>query len=246
MYALPAALTFSGGPPTAAPVDAAHRIGEAVGIGNALTILMQIETADVLQRGPARIVSYSLDPFHRNFDVGQQERRVVFRIRTPTTGPNANDWRTETPNVLEPNRVYLVAATYDGTVARLYLDGQLYGRSNLMAAGCAMPALCDAGMPFAHALLGASFALVALGWLQPKARRRMQGIAICAGATSALLQWGVHALFAASVPNPWFGLLNVAGAFAIAVGLIDEKLPRPGPPWPNDGRQPTPERVGSG
>jgi hypothetical protein len=218
-YVLPAPLTFDGGPPASAPDDVARQIGEAAARANAFTIVAELQTADIRQRGPARVVSFSRDPLHRNFDLGQDEQRVVFRIRTETTGENANDWRTETPNVLESNRPYVVAATYDGSIARVFLDGELYGRSNLMAAGCPMPVLCDAGRPFARAMLGASVALAVLGWSGPTLQRRALGIAVCAGAASALAQWLLAALFGSSVLSPWLGLLNAAGALCVAIGV---------------------------
>jgi hypothetical protein len=96
------------------------------------------------------------------------------------------------------------------------MDGELYGRSNLMAAGCAIPALCGTAMPFARALLGASVALAVLGWSRPTLRRRAQVIAACTGAASALPQWLLAALFGSLVPSPWLGLLNAAGALCVA------------------------------
>jgi outer membrane protein assembly factor BamB len=45
-------------------------------------------TDDARQTGPARILTFSSDPYHRNFTLGQEGDRVVFRLRTPETGEN--------------------------------------------------------------------------------------------------------------------------------------------------------------
>ncbi len=55
---------------------------------NELTIEAVLTPANVTQGGPARVVSFSLDPYKRNFTLGQQGDRLVLRLRTPQTGPN--------------------------------------------------------------------------------------------------------------------------------------------------------------
>ncbi|GIX08127.1 MAG: hypothetical protein KatS3mg115_2530 [Candidatus Poribacteria bacterium] len=41
--------------------------------------------------GPARIVTFSSDPGSRNFTLGQEKNRLIFRLRTPQTGPNGTN-----------------------------------------------------------------------------------------------------------------------------------------------------------
>ncbi len=55
---------------------------------NQLTIEAVIVPANVRQAGPARIISFSSDPYHRNFTLGQERDRFVLRLRTPQTGEN--------------------------------------------------------------------------------------------------------------------------------------------------------------
>ena len=55
---------------------------------SSLTVEAWIAPANVEQSGPARIVSYSHDPYRRNFTLAQDGRNIVFRLRTPLTGLN--------------------------------------------------------------------------------------------------------------------------------------------------------------
>ena len=109
---------------------AARLFPEAIRRGQ-LTILAWIRTADTDQRGPARIVTYSRDALQRNFLLGVEGRQVVFRLRTPATGPNGSDPEAYTPPVLEAGRATFVVATYDGNYSRIYVDGRLLADVNL-------------------------------------------------------------------------------------------------------------------
>jgi hypothetical protein len=50
--------------------------------GSGLTLEMWLQTEDVNQLGPARILSYSINPGLRNFTVGQSRDKLVVRLRT--------------------------------------------------------------------------------------------------------------------------------------------------------------------
>ena len=54
--------------------------------GEGLTLELWVRTASAEQGGPARILSYSLDPWHRNFTLGQEGSALVTRLRTSQTG----------------------------------------------------------------------------------------------------------------------------------------------------------------
>lgn len=45
-------------------------------------LLTTISTNDYQQAGPARIISFSVDPFHYNLTIGQQGNRLIVRLRT--------------------------------------------------------------------------------------------------------------------------------------------------------------------
>jgi hypothetical protein len=96
-----------------------------------LTLLVRMQTNNLEQAGPARIVTYSLDPGNRNFTLGQIGDTLTFRLRTPATGLNGANPALYTGPVLSLNHSSLVAAVYDGRISRLYVDGKLVGEVDL-------------------------------------------------------------------------------------------------------------------
>ena len=147
---------------------------------------------------PRTHVSFSLDQFRRNFDLGQEGRRLVFRVRTRTSGWNHMTPHTETSPVLETNRFTTIAATFDGTVARVYVDGHLRGRTNLAAASCRVPTLCDADLPLATGALGGLLTVVALATVRPRSQIRIILLAALAAVVGIALLHLTHATLASS------------------------------------------------
>jgi len=86
-----------------------------------------MRTASLDQHGPARIVSVSEDADLRNFTLGQSGQRLVFRVRTPLTGPNGSAVQLITPPVLNPHRFQHVVAVFHSGAAQLYVDGKRVG-----------------------------------------------------------------------------------------------------------------------
>jgi len=57
---------------------------------NQLTVETILTTADLLQSGPARIITFSKGKYHRNFTLDQDGSQLVFRLRTPKTGESGS------------------------------------------------------------------------------------------------------------------------------------------------------------
>jgi hypothetical protein len=55
---------------------------------NQLTVEAVVEPDHSNQKGPARIVTFSTDAAQRNFTLGQEGDKLIFRLRTPQTGNN--------------------------------------------------------------------------------------------------------------------------------------------------------------
>jgi VanZ like family/Concanavalin A-like lectin/glucanases superfamily len=98
-----------------------------------LTLVVRMQTNNLEQSGPARIVTYSLNPVSRNFTLGQIGNMLTFRLRTPGSGLNGSDPALYSGPVLSLGHSYLVAAVYDGRISRLYVDGKLVGEADLGA-----------------------------------------------------------------------------------------------------------------
>jgi hypothetical protein len=92
-----------------------------------------MRTGDVKQSGPARIVTYSQDSLHRNFTLGQNQRALTFRLRTPASDSNGTNPAVYSGPVFVPNRPTFVAAVYDGRISELYVDGKCVAQADLGA-----------------------------------------------------------------------------------------------------------------
>lgn len=155
---------------------------------NRMTVLVWMRPADVRQTGPARILTYSRDLQHRNFTLGQEERSLVFRIRTPVSGPNGRDFAVTTRPVLDANRRTLVAATYDGRNSRIYVDGFLAACQELPASRARIGLPGDAGtaQPFVAGIL---MSAGLLGLVRPRGRVLMSLVVFAGGLAGGVLFW---------------------------------------------------------
>jgi len=93
-----------------------------------LSIEAVLMTHDARQVGPARIISFSADPYKRNFTLGQQDSRLVLRLRTPSAGENG--MRPETTLCpIRPGQFHHVLVSYRNGYLTCYLDGELVAES---------------------------------------------------------------------------------------------------------------------
>ncbi len=104
----------------AALVDAAKAAGR-------LLLEVVFKPENLTQRGPARIVSLSTDPSHRDFTVGQDLAEIEWRLRTSLDLTNENGipaWNSAVaPLGPEPHAV-TVDLYYDGTDRYIWLGGR--------------------------------------------------------------------------------------------------------------------------
>lgn len=215
-YILPNPITLNGGEATRLSPDVSRGFFDSVTTRNGFTLIATVVTANTHQTGPARLISFSADQFNRNFDLGQEDARLVFRVRTLLTGPNGMYPHVETSPVLIAQRPMFLVATFDGAVSRVYVDGHAQGRSNLAAAGCLIPMLCDTGVPITSALFGGLCAIAAIGILRPVSRKSTIMLAMLAGILSTVPVY----LLTASLPLGVGKLVLVlTGAMTVALGI---------------------------
>jgi glycopeptide antibiotics resistance protein len=98
---------------------------------NRLTVLVWMRSSNLKQSGPARIVTYSQDSLNRNFTLGQIQKTLTFRLRTPASDYNGTNPALYSGPVLALNRPTFVAAVYDGRISRLYVDGKRVAQADL-------------------------------------------------------------------------------------------------------------------
>lgn len=108
-----------------------RKLYDSLTSANQLTLLVAMQTPNLEQNGPARIVTYSGGIYARNFTLGQNLSGLTFRLRTPSTGGNGVDPALYTGPVLQTNRTTMVSAVYDGRFSRLYVDGKLMAQADL-------------------------------------------------------------------------------------------------------------------
>jgi hypothetical protein len=101
----------------------ATKLVNAVSETHELSIEMWMTPENTMQGGPARIVSFSLDPWARNFTVGQQGSDIHFRLRTVATGKNGTSSALKTSSGFLRLDTFHIVATYKGGIQRLYSNG---------------------------------------------------------------------------------------------------------------------------
>lgn len=112
-------------------VDAATGVAKAIEETGQFTLSLKFATADLeqmaalpsgLRPGPGRILSYSFDPYRRNFTLGQEGRNLVFRIRTPLTGENGQNPEFIIPDFFLSTDPCHVIVTYQGSRLNIFSD----------------------------------------------------------------------------------------------------------------------------
>jgi len=91
---------------------------------NQLTIAIWFLPNSLQQAGPARIVSLSADPEHRNFTLGQIAQRLNLRVRTPFTGHNGSDVELITSPILSIDEPQFIVASFNRGEAQIFYNGQ--------------------------------------------------------------------------------------------------------------------------
>jgi hypothetical protein len=103
------------------------RLADSAAGSQQYTIEAWIAPADTEQRGPARIVTYSVDPYNRNFMLGQENYNYVFRNRSRASGIGSNGTpplqTADADRDLEAELQHVVL-TFDQQVGRrIYVNG---------------------------------------------------------------------------------------------------------------------------
>jgi len=87
------------------------------------TMFLTFATDDTQQAGPARIVSVSRDPYHRNITVGQQGADLRIRIRTFVTTENGDRPEYCIPDVFTDLTPHNMVIVYSPSRLQIYMDG---------------------------------------------------------------------------------------------------------------------------
>jgi len=107
----------------AAPEEASNRLLEAATASNELTLEATLTSREASVAGLRRIVTFSNGPRRRNLTLGQEGNRLVLRLRTGPTGPNADRPQVELFD-LTPGEPVHVTVTYTPGRLTVFRDGE--------------------------------------------------------------------------------------------------------------------------
>jgi hypothetical protein len=207
----PAGSALPNGHPILSADDERKLFETLVGRGQ-FTLVVAMRTSSLDQAGPARIVTYSQNAYSRNFTLGQINKGLTFRLRTPDSGGNGVNPALYTGSVLTANQTVLVTTVYDGRVSRMYLDGKLVGQADLGAKrphlGRHLMHLLPSSIPVREIELGGAEMIVAslfaLGVFALSGVPRQLSTRLWAGAAAGVLTGGAVWFF--GVSDPHFGV----------------------------------------
>ena len=142
----------------------AASLAQRLRASNAFTIRMRVASGDSNQPDTARIVSNSVNPFRRNFTLGQLNDDLAIRVRTPVTGDNGARLQMLVPDVFSTNAVRDILVTYDGATllgaayAGHFVSRMVLGPGSAVAASLIPDEMTPERVPiFDVAYLGALF-----------------------------------------------------------------------------------------
>jgi VanZ family protein len=92
--------------------------------GGGLTLELWLQTEDLNQAGPARIISYSKNTGIRNFTIGQSQDKLVVRLRTTETNLNGTNPHFVIDDAFNDRGLQHMAIIYDFLEQRVYINGE--------------------------------------------------------------------------------------------------------------------------
>ncbi|MBE9138110.1 VanZ family protein [Nodosilinea sp. LEGE 07088] len=102
--------------------EPATRLISAIRQSSQFSLMLTVSTNDHQQFGPARIVSFSKDLFQRNLTIGQEQGRLIVRLRTPWSGIEGRNPEFAFPGVFKDDQPHRLLLTFDHTRLKLYID----------------------------------------------------------------------------------------------------------------------------
>ena len=120
-------------------------LADRVNVSRQFTVAMTVETFDLTQPGPARIVTVSSDDVSRNLMLGQDWTHLAVRWRSPLTGRNGTAPELQFPGVfrsLEPQRIVV---TCDGVATSVHTGSSPTALTILLRPETGLKALFETG-----------------------------------------------------------------------------------------------------
>jgi len=111
--------------------ESSSKVTAAIKKSRSLSVEAWIESSDRKQSGPARIVTISSDPSHRNFTLGQDGAKLDFRLRTARRDQNGMP-STSTPNgTLATGLMHVMVTRDNAGQLTIYQNGSAVTHSDV-------------------------------------------------------------------------------------------------------------------
>jgi hypothetical protein len=198
------------------PDEMARHLFERLTATSELTLQARVRPASTDASGPARIVSLSRDSQRRDFTLAQAGRDLVFRVRTPATGPNGAHPELRTVDGSLGMREHRVRSTFDGEQSRIMVDGACRGALLLPLQTAPLLLARMLGVTIVACTALGALACASFGRAQPKSRGRL--LFVVGGAATWALLWkgGVwDHLYDFTLRSALLGLLAMASAWPL-------------------------------
>ena len=88
------------------------------------SILLTVAAQSPDQKGPARIIALADGIYAQNTIVAQSKKDLIFRLRTPVTGSNANQPDFLVPDVFDSNGFHKILITFAAKQLNIYIDSE--------------------------------------------------------------------------------------------------------------------------
>lgn len=185
----------------------ASTLAERIAATKQFTLSVVCVTADTTQRGPATIVSFSRDQYHRNFGIAQDGDALVIWLRTVLSGREAAAPYLEIPGVFTTTAARHLVVTFNGAELAVSVDGKRQPH----------PMALNPGIGFFARLFALEGTHVT--------SRNLRGYGVIYYALIFLPLGLLLALLSGQVPPRWSALLLIAGV-SLPSALLEIALVR--------------------
>ena len=93
--------------------------------GKGFSLEVWIYSSNNIQHGPARIVSYSLNPNYRNFTLGQEGSDLIIRLRTENTNLNGTEPMLIVEDIFTHAKPLHIVVSYNFEEHSVYVNGSI-------------------------------------------------------------------------------------------------------------------------
>jgi len=100
--------------------------------GKGMTLEVWLETEDLNQAGPARILTYSKNKGLCNFNLAQAFDKLIFRLRTTKTSLGGASPSLVIPDTFSSRSLKHVVITYDFSDQKVYFNGEQRAQSTVL------------------------------------------------------------------------------------------------------------------